>query len=552
MEQIRVEQFALLFAGLTRAKGRYVSTTDPSQLVTGSKAKGKATTVQETVTVEDYRKHLAGELSLGIVPIRDDGTCVFGAIDIDQYAGLDHQALVKALEALGIRAMVCRSKSGGAHLYVFIQEPGVPAPVFIAFLKNLRTVLGIDYRKAREIFPKQAKQQGGIGNWINLPYFGDSSRKAIKSDGTEYSLEEFLDTAVRLDPKEISVTADQTVLVPTELPPCLERLVQDGVPAGQRNEALFNFTVFAAKKFQLDRGNTMKVLDVINTQVCTPSVPSRELNTTLDSVLKHEYNYRCDQSPLVDVCDKVKCAMRPYGPPASMRPSNIPEIERIEVRGDEVNETRYYVKLSTCPKMVVCDAKALFNYDLLRQYTLDTLNVMLPSVKKKDWDTYITARWTALSEQVRVAKERSKSGMSEVILDQWIRDQGTNDVTEFDLGNPYVEGNRVYISLLHFCRRVKPVMSGKPDFPAAATFLEDNGWEKIDRKIGDRFYSGIWTKQVADAEITRTKTEEVREISGEVIVHAPVATPGSMLEDLDWSQFNPKQENTDDSLQNDS
>ena len=552
MESIRVEQFALLFAGLTRAKGRYVSTTDPSQLVVGNKSKGKATTIQETVTVEDYRKHLTGELGLGIVPIRDDGTCVFGAIDIDQYAGLDHQALVKALEANGIKAMVCRSKSGGAHLYVFVQEPGVQAVVFIAYLKNLRTKLGIDYRKAREIFPKQAKQAGGIGNWINLPYFGDSSRKAIKADGTEYSLEEFLDSAVKVDPKEIGVLPDETLLIPTELPPCLERLVQDGIPAGQRNEALFNFTVFAAKKYQLDRPNTVKVLDVINTRVCTPPVPSRELTTTLDSVLKHEYNYRCDQSPLVDVCDKVKCAMRPFGPPASMRPNNIPEIERIEVRGDEVNETRYYVKLSNCPKLIVCDAKALFNYDLLRQYTLDTANIMLPAVKKKDWDTYITARWAVLSEVIRVAKERSKQGMSEVILDQWISDQGTHDVTGFDLGNPYVEDGRVYISLLHFCRRVKPVMSGKPDFPAAAAFLEDSGWEKIDRKIGERFYNGIWTRPITDDEIPKKKVEEIREITGEVVVQAPVSTPGSSLEDLDWSQFQPKGEGADDTLQNDS
>jgi len=543
MDQIRVEQFALLFAGLTRAKGRYVSTTDPSQLVVGDKSKGKATTITEPVTVEDYRKHLAGELGLGIVPIRDDGTCVFGAIDIDQYAGLDHQALVQALAANGIFAMVCRSKSGGAHLYLFIQEPGVKAAILIEFLKRLRTKLGIDYRKAREIFPKQAKQAGGIGNWINLPYFGHSSRKAIKENGGDYSLEEFLDTVKRIDPASFDAKTDETLLIPSELPPCLERLVQDGIPAGQRNEALFNFTVFAAKKFQLDRPNTIKMLDTINMRVCQPPVASRELTTTLDSVLKHEYNYRCDQPPIVDVCDKIKCAMRPFGPPASMRPTNIPEIERIEIRGEENDETRYYVKLTTCPKVVVCDSKSLLDYELLRKRVLDTTHVMLPAVKKKDWDTYITARWTVLSETVRVARERSKSGMSEVILEEWINTYGSSEATNFELGNPYIEDGRVYISLIHLCRRLKPVSGGKPDYPGTATYLEDHGWEKVQKKIGEYQHSGLWTRVVNSSDLeTQKKKEFVQEVGGDTVLELPTDAQTTDLEEFDWSQFHAQED----------
>ena len=495
MDQIRVDQFALLFAGLTRAKGRYVSTTDPSQLVVGDKSKGRATTITETVTVDDYRKHLAGELGLGIVPIRDDGTCVFGAIDIDQYAGLDHQGLVVALETNKIPGMVCRSKSGGAHVQIFIQEPGAKAPAVIEYLKKLRSKLGIDYRKAREIFPKQTKQQGGIGNWINLPYFGDSARKAVKANGEAYSLEEFLDSVVRIDPKEIELKGDDgALLLPSELPPCLARLVADGIPNGQRNEALFNFTVFAAKKFQLDRPNTIKMLDVINTRVCQPPVPSRELATTLDSVLKHEYNYRCDQSPLVDYCDKAKCALRPFGPPASMRPTNIPEIERIEVRGEESNETLYYIKLANCPKVITCKSSALLDYELFRKHVLDTTHMMMPSVKKKDWDAYITARWAVLSETIRVAKERTKSGMSESLLDDWIRQLGSSDKISVALGNPFIEDGRVYVALAHASRRLKAVAAGsKSDLPGTAIYLEDNGWEKVQKTIDGHSHS-LWTR----------------------------------------------------------
>lgn len=542
MDQILVEQFALLFAGLTRAKGRYVSLTDPSQLVVGDKSKGRATTKSEPVTIEDYQKHLAGEIGLGIVPVRDDGTCVFGAIDIDQYAGLDHQGLVKAIETGNIPAMVCRSKSGGAHVQTFIQEPGVKAPVLIEYLKKLRSQLGIDYRKAREIFPKQTKQSaGGIGNWINLPYFGDSARKAIKPDGTEYSLEEFLSAVKRINPSDLEkkVGGDGELLLPSELPPCLECLVKDGIPNGQRNEALFNFTVFAAKKFQLDRKKTLQMLDTVNTTVCQPPTNSRELNTTLDSVLKHEYNYKCDQSPLIDYCDKVKCAMRPFGPSASMRPSNIPEITKIEILGDEVGETRYHVTLSHCPKTVVCGAKAIFDYNLLRQATLDTTHVMLPAVKQKDWDAYITARWAVLSETIRVAKERTRIGMIESMIETWLRRYASAELVDFKLGRPYFVNGQIYIALNEAARVIKEATSGKVDLTGTASFLENAGWEKTELVV-DNTSHAMWTKPGID--IKPVKTEPKPAAQDTEIVIPQSHEEQALVTDLDWEQFSPHHE----------
>lgn len=542
MDQIRVEQFALLFAGLTRAKGRYVSVADPSQLVVGDKAKGKATTITEPVTIDDYRRHLTGEASLGIVPIRDDGTCVFGAIDIDQYAGLDHQGLVNAIKANNVDAMVCRSKSGGAHVYTFIQEPGVKAPALIEYLKKLRSKLGIDYRKAREIFPKQTKQSGGIGNWINLPYFGDSARRAVNSPSTDYSLEEFLDTVKRLNPSELEQKTDDALLIPSELPPCLERMAAEGIPAGQRNEALFNYTVFSAKKFKLDRPNTIKMLDVINARVCQPPVPSREMMTTLDSVLKHEYNYRCDQSPLVDYCDKTACSMRPFGPSASMRPSNIPEIEKIEIMGDESGETRYHIKLSNCPKMIICDSRALFDYELLRRHVVDTIHMFLPAVKKKDWDAYITSRWAVLSETMRVSKERTRSGMSEALIDEWLRQHLSENILDFQMGSPYLDSGQVYILLTGAARILKPIAPGqKMDLTGAAIYLEDTGWEKADKMVEGKTYN-TWTRSIDPQFKLAKKVETVVEVGGDTAIELPVSDKHPDVQYLEWGEYAPQHE----------
>jgi hypothetical protein len=59
---------------------------------------------------------------IGIVPIRDDATCVWGAIDIDLDKEPNLTVLAKQVHKLELPLIVCRSKSGGAHLYLFCRS----------------------------------------------------------------------------------------------------------------------------------------------------------------------------------------------------------------------------------------------------------------------------------------------------------------------------------------------------------------------------------------------------------------------------------------------
>jgi hypothetical protein len=545
VEQDSVAQFAALYAGLTRAKGRYVLTSNPSQAVVGEKAKGKATTISETVTTDDYAKHLSGEIGLGIVPIRDDGTCVFGAIDIDQYTGIDHAALVQKAAAEEVPVSVCRSKSGGAHVYMYLAEPGVLAPELIDYLKKLRTLLGIDIRKAREIFPKQAKQSGGIGNWINLPYFGNTPRKAIRSDGTEYSLEEFLATVTRIDPKSLTITAKDDQLVLSELPPCLESLMNSGVPAGMRNEALYNFAVFATKKFAVDRPKVLSMVAALNLRACHPPLSQVEMATTIDSVLRHEYNYKCTQSPILEVCNKPLCATRPYGPPASPRPGGLPEIEKIEIRGDENNETVFYVKLAAFPKSIECTSRTLMDYESFKRAALDTLHSMLPVVRQRDWDIYITARFIALSSTMRVAPERTNRGLILTAIDDWIHQSASTDPKFFAIGRPYIEPPNLYISFGELGARLKHVQNSI-SFSSIARILEDSGWEKTTKTIGQHTHENVWTRAINQGTaLPDTKVATIKEVDGHIVTDAPAGLPSSLIEELSWDEFDPLEEGID-------
>ena len=122
------KDFAELFSGLRLAYGSYRPNEDNGP----GKQKGQYRVVSEELDddrlLELWENHLAGQESLGIVPIREDNSCVWGAIDIDTYP-LKHDDLVERLVKRNeLPFVVARSKSGGAHVYCFVSEP-VPASV---------------------------------------------------------------------------------------------------------------------------------------------------------------------------------------------------------------------------------------------------------------------------------------------------------------------------------------------------------------------------------------------------------------------------------------
>jgi hypothetical protein len=192
-----VEEFKTLFSGYTEAHGTFeIKTTGPQT----EKKSGKALTILNTPTTSLWQGHLAGApRGLGVIPLLDDGESVkWAAIDID-VNDIDHASLEKKVEDLGLPLVVCRSKSGGAHCYLFLRMP-CPAKDVVDALRNWSAALG---HPGVEIFPKQTKreldpQTGNPrpGNWINLPYFDaeNTQRYCIKR-GERLFLQAFIELA---------------------------------------------------------------------------------------------------------------------------------------------------------------------------------------------------------------------------------------------------------------------------------------------------------------------------------------------------------------------
>ena len=146
------------------------------------------------ITEQDYIDHLNGRKAVGIVPINDSGECFFGAIDIDNqyidYHKPDYRKYLEAISKHKLPIIPVKSKSGGLHLYLFLQE-AVEAEFVRKFFGNILFVLGL--KPGIEIYPKQTiLKEDDDGSFINIPYFNKEERVGLNLDGTEFSFEQFM------------------------------------------------------------------------------------------------------------------------------------------------------------------------------------------------------------------------------------------------------------------------------------------------------------------------------------------------------------------------
>lgn len=366
-----------------------------------------AKTVKGAVPPSAYEEHLAGKLGLGLVPVNENGLCRFAAIDVDVDT-VDHQELFKKVEQRNMPLNVCRSKSGGAHLYLFVKEPGLPATAIQGVLERWAVVLGYP---GVEIFPKQSRvSQKNIGNWINLPYFGGdkSNRYAVGRSGA-LTLETFLNTVVYYD-AVAGTQVDETAARETaKMPPCLAALTQEGIGQGFRNQALFNFAIFYRKS---DPGNWAEATQKLNKEYFRPPLDYREAAGIIDSIGRTKYQYLCEQSPIREYCNKEVCKTLPFGV------GNMPWHEdgsfddfiTSNCRKFLSDPPRYLIEVNG--KDITLDWDNLFNFRNFKSSVGKELNLIIPNLKQPQWEQQLRE---LLSKKTDIEAPEDASTMGIVI-----------------------------------------------------------------------------------------------------------------------------------------
>ena len=437
MEKDRVlvklaEHFLSLFAGLDRAHGTYNIPTD-GKTIEGEKVQGRPYTEHKPVTADLWYAHLAGTKGIGIIPITDQATVHWAAIDVDTYP-LDLKEMEEKLTALNLPLVICRSKSGGAHLLLFCREP-IKASLVRTKLAEWACAVG--YPSA-EIFPKQNSlaNKTDVGNWLNMPYFNvkDTNRYALL-EGKKLKVKEFLELA-----ESRKVTADAlrafslTALGGEEFeqgPPCLQFLAGKGFPRGSRNISLFNLAVFARFAFEDD---WKEKVDEYNRSLMDPPLATSEVMNTLKSAGRKSYFFTCDKDPIASVCNKEVCRTRKYGiggnSDASIAPimlgamtkiNSDPPIWIIDVEG-------YRIEITT---------EDLVNQTRFRKLCMDKINKLPAMLRQPVWEAAIRDRLNNI-EVVEAPPDSGPEGQFRVHLETFLTQRaGGNNLDELIMGKPF-------------------------------------------------------------------------------------------------------------------
>ena len=369
-----IERFKNIFTGLERAHGvTIVEETNGN----GAKIKGKSFVKRQPVTDELWKNHLEGKENLGIIPINDNNQCRWGCIDIDSYAGFDHKKLIDKITNMKLPLIVCRSKSGGAHVFLFTKNY-VSAKIMRDKLVQIRAVLG--YGNS-EVFPKQTelKSQDDTGNFLNLPYFNykNSVRYAFKDDGSGATLDDFFllqEKYKQDDINTIEVKRPETKY--SDGPPCIELMSENKIGEGGRNNALFHYGVYAKQKWP---DGWKSKLNVFNETAMEHPLADSEVDIVIKQHDKKDWGYKCNDQPMCSLCDKTLCRSRKFGIGQEVLFPNLTDLQVIDL------EDPYYYLNVDGDRLKLESVKHLRQQSLFQEACMVQLKNRPPTLKEKDW-----------------------------------------------------------------------------------------------------------------------------------------------------------------------
>lgn len=458
MDEQNRRRFSRLFKGRETCKGRYLDG-----------PKKRIQTIKEPPTDEEWDAHLEGEGPyLGIVPITLDDTCYFGAIDWDD-DDADHVALERQVRSLNLPLVVCRSKSGGAHLYVFLSEPA-PAALVVSKLAQWKEALQLENPAPEgkkpppvEIFPKQVRTKpDDTGNWINLPYYGgdDTNRFAVHN-GQPLDLAEFLHlaeqkqlSAVGLEAREIELSVSSPIFF-NDGPPCLQTLqtTETGLAQTYRNQTLFNVAVFLRLKYP---DEWEEKVSEYNRENFDPALPEREVEALIKSVSDKDYIYKCSEDPISSVCQKRACKTQLYGIDVFRKKQAIAALPHLSHLRCVLADPPYWL-LNVEGHTVRLETDELLSFDKFRESVMTQTRTFVRSgLKRNEWEDELEDLMKA-KKDVPVPPDAGPVGQLKLRLSEFLALRGRSQSMEGLLqGKPYGQNGKVYfrsLDLLEYLER---------------------------------------------------------------------------------------------------
>jgi hypothetical protein len=366
---------------------------------------------------------------------------------------MDHGRMAATVARLGFPLVTARSKSGGAHLYLFTKQP-IDAGTMQDKLRDMAARLG---HGGAEIFPKQRKlMPKECGGWINAVYFDmerTNNRYAVLANGDRLTAEQFLNLAelVKVSPSFFEASVNKGDGPLPGGPPCLQHLVTLGFPEGSRNNALLNLGVYAK---HVNPDTFASDVENFNRGYMQPPLDSSEVSNTLKSLMRKDYSYTCSKDPLTPYCNSIVCRTRKYGIGGGTAAS-LPVLGAL---------TKYDSK----PPLYWWDVDGLrieltdeeiLDYRKFKRACFARLNKVLPHLTEKKWHELLRKSTETMTTE-SVPPDASPEGQFWEHLEQFCNGRAQAQTRlELMAGNkPLTEDGKVFFklsALLNFLDRVK-------------------------------------------------------------------------------------------------
>ena len=403
------------------------------------KAEAKSFVRRGRVTPAQAQAHIDGKQGIGAIPITTTpaNQCRFGALDIDVY-DLDHAALQRKLQELKLPLFHCRTKSGGAHLYLFLQD-WQPASLIREHLTEMSIALGFS---GCEVFPKQDEilvERGDLGNFINMPYFNaeQTTRYAFDKNAEAMELDEFLDSVEKnrvtmpdLDALDLAGSKEHF----TDGPPCLRLLVATGTVGDMRNNTLLQMGVYAKLKYS---DTWEKIVEEYNRAFMEPMLDAQEVLGIIKQLKKKDYFYTCNIEPFCSHCDKEVCRTKKFGVGGDSE-------SKAQVGGLTVilSQPPYYF-MDVNGKRVELTVDELHNQSLWQKACLMQINFVPATMKSQDWTSMLNGMLKQAT-YIEVERELTLTGRFEDLTRAYCNGSAqAYDPAELETGKPYHDEGRV-------------------------------------------------------------------------------------------------------------
>ena len=428
-----MKNFIDLFAGLKRAHGcTYVEKKSSD----GTKVKGKSFVKREPVTDKLWQDHINGiEPSLGIIPIDENNQCRWGCIDVDKY-NLNHKKIITLINNHQLPLTLCRSKSGGAHIFLFTTTP-VEAKLMRDRLTSISAFLGFGNA---EVFPKQVelKSEDDTGNFLNLPYFNSTktTRYAFNFKGEAITISQFFLAVKRLTPEELEkleLKRPQSEF--SDGPPCLESLTQSKLNDG-RDRVLYQYIQYAKRKWPEE---WPKKINQFNYTHFVEPLEDKVIQEKIKFHSKKELGFKCNEEPMCNHCDKSLCKVRKFGIGGESVFPTLSDLQKVEL-----DEPYYWVNVDG-ERIKLDTIDSLLEQRLFRRTVTKQINKKPPRITTKEFEKYTDM----LLSNIEIIKAPIGSSLIEQLKDH-LEEYCTNDSSatttkeQIFLGNVWTDEEKHY------------------------------------------------------------------------------------------------------------